>query len=267
MKVGLYASMFGKDSSSFPDIESFTELAFELRLDVMDFRSDVGFHSDSTDYLLATKLNCLKRGLSIGYLASGGHFVGTDEELEEKMARVRADVTAAALLGAPMIRVFCGQPLEDAEARAREIRCFQQACDCAAEKAVAVGLQNHPSTGDDVLRILDETDRENFTFILDTGQWVGSPARNRGIPEPGIDIYEFMEQTAGRASHVRAKFYKIDSGEEEWLDYPRIIDILRSAGFNGAVSVVFEGKDVNACDDREVLRLAANQLRQLTRSQ
>ena len=164
-----------------------------------------------------------------------------------------------------MIRLFCGQPLEDATERSRQTKCFREACDCAAEKAVAIGLQNHPSTGDDVLRILDETERENFTFILDTGQWVGSPALNRGIPDPGIDIYRFMEQTAPFAGHVRAKFYKIDSGEEEWLDYPRIIDILRTAGFNGTVSVVFEGKEINACDDREVLRLAANQLRQLTR--
>lgn len=73
-----------------------------------------------------------------------------------------------------------------------------------------------------------------------------------------------MEQTAHRAAHVRAKFYKIDSGYEEWLDDPRIIDILHSPGFNGTVSVVFEGKDINDCDDREVLQLAANQLRLLT---
>ena len=53
-------------------------------------------------------------------------------------------------------------------------------------------------------------------------------------------------------------------GVEEWLDYPRIIDILNEAGFNGAVSVVFEGKGINNCDDREVLRLAAAQLRSLT---
>ena len=178
--------MFGKDRNSFPDIESFTELAYELRLDVIDFRSDVGFSSDSTEYLLQTKLRCLRRGLSIGYLASGGHFVGSDEELKQKMARVRADVDAAALLGAPMIRLFCGQPLEDATDRSRQTKCFREACDCAAEKGVAIGLQNHPSTGDDVLRILDETERENFTFILDTGQWVGSPALNKGIPATSV---------------------------------------------------------------------------------
>ena len=112
-----------------------------------------------------------------------------------------------------------------------------------------------------MLRILEQTDRDNFTLIMDTGQWVGSPARNHGVPDPEVDIYAFMEQTAPYTSHVRAKFYKIDTGEEAWLDYPRIIQILKDVDFNGTVSVVFEGKDLNACDDTEVIRLAVAHLR------
>ena len=118
-------------------------------------------------------------------------------------------------------------------------------------------------TGDDVLRILRNTDRENFTFILDTGQWVGSPGRNRGVGDPSVDIYEYMEQTAPYASYVRAKIYKIDSGREEWLDYSRIVQILKSVDFNGVMSITFEGQDVNQCDDRETFRLAARHLREL----
>ncbi len=260
MKVGIYASYFGKDEpKSFPDVESFIELARELRLDVIDFRVDVGFGSLDRDYLRGLKLKCLKAGLPIGYLASGGHFVGTDEELRQKVAQAKADVEVAAYLGTPMIRLFCGAPgVGDA---GREIRCFQEVCDFASDAGIAVGLQNHPSTGDNVLRILRETDRENFTFILDTGQWVGSPGLNRGVGDPEVDIYEYMEKTAPHASHVRAKIYKIDSGREEWLDYERIVGILKSAGFNGVVSITFEGQDVNECDDRETFRLAARHLR------
>ena len=51
-----------------------------------------------------------------------------------------------------------------------------------------------------------------------------------------------MEQAAPLTSHVRAKFYKIDSGREEWLDYRRIAGILKGAGYNGTVGVVFEGQ-------------------------
>ena len=264
MKVGLYASMFGKDPGSLPDIESFIDLAAELRLDVIDLRSDVGFHDHASDYLLRTKMNCLRKGLSIGYLATGGHFTGTDDELEAKLAQVRQDIDVAVALGAPMVRSFCGETPKDAGERKREVECFQHACDYGAGKGIAVGLQNHPCTGDGVLRLLQEVQRDNFAFILDTGQWVGSAGRHNGVPDPAHDIYKYMEQTAEHAVHVRAKFYKIDSGSEEWLDYERIYAILEGAGFNGTLSVVFEGKDINNCDDHQVLRLAAAQLRRLS---
>ena len=255
--------MFGKDPQALPDIESFIKLAYEERLDVIDLRSDVGFSDHDSSYLLDTKMKCLRQGLAIGYLATTGHFTGTDEELEAKLQTVRNDLDVAVKLGAPMVRVFCGETPQTQEECQREVECFQVACDEAAARGIAVGLQNHPCTGDGVLRLLEEVDRSNFTFILDTGQWVGSPGRHGGAAQPGHDIYQYMEQTARHAAHVRAKFYKIDSGDEEWLDYPRIIDILRAADFNGTLSVVFEGKDINNCDDHEVLRLAAAQLRRL----
>ena len=75
MKIGLYASMFGKDDPpTLQSIESYIEHAYNLRLDLIDFRSDRGFSSSEPDYLIKTKLSCIEKGLSIGYLASGGHF-------------------------------------------------------------------------------------------------------------------------------------------------------------------------------------------------
>ena len=262
MKVGVYASMFGKDDPpTLETVESYISLCAELKVESIDFLAGRGWASHEPDYLLEVKMKCLRAGLSIGYLASGGHFVGSDEELERKVEVTREHARIASFLGAPMIRVFCGEAPESEEDRRREIRCFQQSCDHAAEVGVAVGLQNHPCTGDDVLRIHEGVGRPNFTVIMDTGQWLGSPGRNKGVGDPAHDIYRYMEQVAPLTSHVRAKFYKIDSGREEWLDYRRIADILKAAGYNGTVGVVFEGKDVNSCDDREVIRLAVAHLR------
>ena len=42
---------------------------------------------------------------------------------------------------------------------------------------------------------------------------------------------------------VRTKIYKITSGEEEWIDYHKIFAILNDGGFNGPISVVYEGRD------------------------
>ncbi len=266
IKVGVYASMFGKgDAPELQTVEGFVELASQLNLDVVDFRSDVGFGGgNSPEQLFELKMRCLRAGLPVGYLASQGHFVGTDEELQAKIDYVREDVARAVVLGTPLIRVFCGAAPADPAARAAEVRCFQESCDIAAKQAIMVGLQNHPCDGDNVLRLLEEVDRPNFTHILDTGQWTGFKAYNEGVDTVGDGIYRYMEQTAPHAVHVRAKFFKIDSGREEWLDYERIVGILREADFNGTMGVVFEGGKVNSCGDRDVLRLAVQQLRDLT---
>jgi len=42
---------------------------------------------------------------------------------------------------------------------------------------------------------------------------------------------------------IRAKIYRIASGEEAWLDYDRIMPIIKNVGFNGWMSIVFEGQD------------------------
>ena len=92
-------------------------------------------------------------------------------------------------------------------------------------------------TGDDVLKLLRDVDRENFTFILDTGWWPGSPGAAPPVATlPDIDFYAFMEETSSTATYLRAKIYKIASGQEELLDYARIVEIIRRADFNGNLS-------------------------------
>ena len=100
-------------------VESFIEHAGLLNLDVIDFRTDKGFGSPAgataggktsevtKEYLQGIKLQCLKKGLSIGYLASIGHFnVATDEEARPLVDAAKADCETALLLGAPLVRCF-----------------------------------------------------------------------------------------------------------------------------------------------------------------
>ena len=61
IKVGMYASMFGKNEPpKLDDVESFIEFAYELKLDAIEFRSDVGFQSREPDYLRGIKIKCQK---------------------------------------------------------------------------------------------------------------------------------------------------------------------------------------------------------------
>jgi sugar phosphate isomerase/epimerase len=93
---------------------------------------------------------------------------------------------------------------------------------------------------------------------LDTGQYAGSPGAS-GQSEAQYDCYRSMEQTVAHAVYVRAKFYRIDSGVEEWLDYPRIVRMLKNAGYNGCLSIVYEGHS----EPRPAIEKAACYLRSL----
>ena len=276
-------SLIAVEDGQSMDAEEFVELAYELRLDAVDFQLDRGLRSRDRGYLLRLKRLCMKRGLPIGFLGISGGFIGSTapphlgavgaplprDELRRRLDEAKAAVDDAAFMGAPLIRIFGGSVPEGTEDRdslwAEMIASYQEVADYAAGRGVFIGLHNHPPvdspTGDEILRILRDTDRPNFTFILDTGRWYGSPGTApMGVTDPDVDIYEYMEQTAPYASYVRAKIYKIDSGREEWIDYGRVMEVLRGVGFNGTMSIVYEDQG-NACGPREAIALAVAHLR------
>jgi len=246
------------------NVEAFIKVAYDLRLDIVDFHQRA-FASTNPEYLSNIKMLCLRYGLPIGYIGVSGLFIGTDAQRQEHLQRCKDAIDLAAFLGAPIIRVFCAtspeKDTDDGNVWSKMIIGYQEVADYASQKGIAVGLQNHPSTGDEMLAIQRETDRKNFAFIVDTGQWIGSPgASPRGETDTDVDFYHFMEQTVPYAMYIRTKFYKIESGREEWLDYERIIGILKNIKYNGCISIVYEGQK----EDRvEQIRLAANYLRQL----
>ena len=57
-----------------------------------------------------------------------------------------------------------------------------------------------------------------------------------------VQCTEHVVTTVGRRA-VQTRTGRIASGEEAWLDYDRIMPIIRNVGFNGWMSIVFEGQD------------------------
>ncbi len=285
IKLGCNSLVKDRDNpGGWIDIETMIHLIHTLRLDSIDFQLDRGFRSLELAYLRRIKILCHRYGLPIGFVGVGSGFVGTaqlpnrgvvgaslpPEELQRRIDEVKGAVDVAGFIGAPLIRLFGGGVPEGTDNRAAVwstmIAAFQEVSDYAAERGILIGLHNHPPavepTGDDILHILKQVDRENFTFILDTGRWRGAPGTDGSeAPDSNEDIYKYMEQTAPYASYVRAKIYKIDSGREEWLDYRRIVAILNEVNFNGNMSIVFEDRG-NQCGYAEAIGLAVKHLRE-----
>ena len=227
--------------------------AAEYRMDGVDLHF-THFASIDDDYLEEVKQACLKRGLHMCYIGVSNNFGKTGAELREQIDLIKKWIDVAARMGIPMVRAF-GSWVPDGEsdesAWPRLVESPKEVAEYGESKGVVVGLHNHnhgciPATGDQVIRLLDDGDNPYYSHILDTGQYLGSPGVSlgeRGKEDPEWNFYGSIETSAPRAVHVRAKIYRIASGEEAWLDYDRIMPIIKNVGFNGWMSIVFEGQD------------------------
>ena len=245
--------------------------AAEYQMDGVDLHY-THFASTDDDYLEVVKQACLKRGLHMCYIGFSNDFGKTGVELREQIDLMKKWIDVAAKMGIPMVRAFGswlpeGESEEDAWPRL--VESTKEVAEYGQSKGIVVGLHNHnhgcmPATGDQVIRLLDAVDNPYYSHILDTGQYRGSPGASfgdRGKEDPQWDFYRSIETSAPRAVHVRAKIYRIASGKEAWLDYERIMPIIKNVGFNGWMSMVYEGQD--ELDEPSAAPLALTYLRSM----
>jgi sugar phosphate isomerase/epimerase len=253
------------------DLLGIIDKAHELQMDGVDLHF-THFASTNDDYLEELKQACLNRGLHMCYIGVSNNFGKEGEELREQIDLMKKWIDVAAKMGIPMVRAF-GSWLPEGESEEsawpRLVASTKEVAEYAQSKGVVVGLHNHnhgciPATGDQVIRLLDDVGNPYYSHILDTGQYRGSPGASfgvRGEEDPQWNFYGSIETSAPRAVHVRAKIYRIASGEEAWLDYDRIMPIIKNVGYNGWMSIVFEGQD--ELDEPSAVPLANTYLRSL----
>jgi sugar phosphate isomerase/epimerase len=237
------------------DLEQFIERAYQLGLDGIDIHTRA-FASLDPAYLRSIRMQAFRRGLALSYIGVSSNFGKPQDELAAEVSTAKAWIDVAAFMGIPLVRVFAAWIPEgdrEEDVWARMMPCLEEVAAHGEENGVVVGLHNHnhgcvTRTGKDVRRIIEGVDNPYFSHILDTGQYVGSPGASgqRGHEDPALNFYGSIEETAPLAVHVRCKIYRIQSGVEEWLNYPRIFEILKGVNYNGWLSVVYEGQDVEA---------------------
>ena len=237
------------------DLEQFIERAYQLGLDGIDIHTRA-FASLDPAYLRRIRMQAFRRGLALSYIGVSSNYGKPQDELAAEVATTKEWIDVAAFMGIPLVRVFAAWIPEgdrEEDVWARMMPCLEEVAAYGEEKGVVVGLHNHnhgcvTRTGKDVRRIIEDVNNPYFSHILDTGQYVGSPGASgqRGHEDPALNFYGSIEETAPLAVHVRCKIYRVQSGVEEWLNYPRIFEILRGVNYNGWLSVVYEGQDVEA---------------------
>jgi len=229
---------------------SFIDLCAKLRLDGVDFNMS-SFQSREKDHLKKIKKTCLERGLTIACIGISNDYGRPERDQDIVHQQVRQGIDTAQFLGAPVVRVFGGNVARGDSREAvwkRAVEGLKRAADHGEKTGVVVALQNHnhtniTSTGEDVVKLLNDVDHPWCSHILDTGQYLGSRGAS-GFKEDDLDkhdVYKSIERTAPLAVLVRAKLYRLRDGKESWLNYERIFKVLHKAKFNGFVSLVYEG--------------------------
>lgn len=269
MKLGVSTYSYWHFTPERVPIEHVIEEAARLELDGVEILHQQ-MASEANPYLQKLKRLAFIHGLDLYALSIHQGFVSPDAETRQKNINHTVHcIRLAHELGIPAIRLNSGrwgtagsfnelmrleghEPVlpghtED-EAFTWVIAAIEECLPDAEKYGVILALENHwglTCTPEGVNRIVSAIDSEWLKVTMDCGNFLshssaeGSPT---GSQVPTVP-YEKLAQIVPEAVLVHAKTYY---GGGEWytldIDYARIGQMLKSVGFQGYVSIEFEGK-------------------------
>ncbi len=210
--------------------------------------------SEDDAYLQNLKRRAFTQGLDLMGFSTHQGFVSPDPAVrQENVERTLHQIDLAYRLGIPTMRINTGRwgttasfddlmanrgiepPLEgytDDEAFGWVIDAIGQCLPQAAAQGVVLGLENHWGLGrtpEGVLRIVEALDSPWLRVTLDTGNFLEDPYDRLALLAPYTILLQAKTYYGG------GKWYTLD------LDYGRIARIMREHGFEGYVSLEYEG--------------------------
>ena len=228
--------------------------ATEMELDGIEL-ADAHIESTDGDYLREIKKLCVDLQLTIAGIAVTNDFADPDRRQDEA-ARVRQWCDIAAVLGAPVVRIYAGQapaaPLEPEPGRIVGLfrKVFGQGVpdprrtwsdvswtlhECAQhaqDRGVVLALQNNTRAG------MVATPEEIERGIHDAGsEWLRVCLDPADLPYTmGVEpLIPLTVQTHARMRLVR------DDGSDTKLHWPELLRMMRLGGYRGFVLIDYDG--------------------------
>lgn len=233
-----YRELFkaGKDQPPVSTLEEFIVDCAKMNLDGVELTSYYFPKDLSDEYLHARRRQAFRLGLDISGTAVGNDFCHPPGQArDDAMSLVKKWVDHAAVLTAPVIRVFSGsqkpgQTLEEAERLA--IEGLEEACEYAGKQGITLALENHGGLTlrpEGMLSLVKAVNSPWFGVNLDSGNFRGK------------DPYEDLAQIAPYAVNVQVKVsIHPEGGSRQRIDYSRLADILRTVNYRGYVVLEYE---------------------------
>lgn len=175
-------------------------------------------------------------------------------------------VDAAAAMGCHAIRVNLSGSNVPEEWVASSVDGLTQLATYAKDKNIEVLVENHgglSSNGALLAEVMTKVDMKNCGTLPDFGNFCIKRSESGCAEE--YDIYKGISELMPHALAVSAKSNDFDAeGNEVRLDYPRILKIVKDAGYTGYIGVEYEGnvlsEEAGIIATRDLLIKAAKQL-------
>jgi len=164
-------------------------------------------------------------------------------------------VNAAKILGCHSIRVNAFGEGEKPIVRAALVDGMGQLANYAAKENINILIENHglySSDGQWIAGILKEVNQANFGTLPDFGNWClnakwGSTQNNKC--KEVYNRYQGVKDFLPYAKGVSAKSYDFDAtGKETIIDYYKMLQIVKKAGYKGYVGIEYEGERLSEPD-------------------
>jgi sugar phosphate isomerase/epimerase len=188
------------------------------------------------DYLRSLSKQCFQLGLDVSGTAVGNDFgLPAGEARNKQIASVKQWVDFAAILGAPVIRIFAGHEKKDqspAQAHSLMVSGIEECCEYAGQHGVFLALENHggpTATADGLLAFVRDVQSPWFGVNLDSGNFHSD------------DPYSELAQIAPYALNAQIKV--VMSGPDKKkvpADFNRIAKILKDAHYRGYIVLEYE---------------------------
>jgi sugar phosphate isomerase/epimerase len=220
-------------------LEEVVDFSAKNNLDGVELTSYY-FPKDVThEYLMGLKQQCFRLGLDVSGTAIGNDFChGPGAARDEQLAMTREWIDHAAVVGAPVIRIFAGNVksgTDEAQALKNCIAGINESLEYAATKGVFLALENHggiTATPKQMMRIIDGVeDSPWFGVNLDGG--------NFNTDDPYRDLAVIAPYAINAQIKVKVK----NNGVKEEADFARVIGILKDANYRGYIVLEYEEAD------------------------
>jgi len=158
-------------------------------------------------------------------------------------------VDAAAAMGCHSIRVNLNGEEDPEKWHANSVDGLTQLSTYAKEKNINVIVENHgglSSNGALHAAVMKEVNMDNCGTLPDFGNFCITRKKDSRDCEEMYDIYKGVTELIPYAKAVSAKSNEFDAnGNEVKIDYAKMLQIVKDAGYTGYIGVEYEGSELS----------------------